>query len=170
MRAHVNTTHPNIRRLLPISTSIGRVRTVESRVWTAPQPSYARRRWKKIDTTGRGYIELHQLLDGSIVQGGTCPLQALEYDYEMFATEAGRGVFAAADLDGDGRIDMAGFSKIVHVRPHPYSTRSKAQHDTRLRMACTMHCLPRATHALACRPRSPHPGLNTSKTLPCALV
>ena len=78
---------------------------------------------------------MHQLLDGSIVQGGTCPLQALEYDYEMFATEAGRGVFAAADLDGDGRIDMAGFSKIVHVRPHPYSTRSKAQHDTRLRMA-----------------------------------
>ena len=98
------------------------MRTVESRVWTAPQPSYARRRWKKIDTTGRGYIELHQLLDGSIVQGGTCPLQALEYDYEMFATEAGRGVFAAADLDGDGRIDMAGFSKIVHVRPQPYST------------------------------------------------
>ena len=115
-RQHDN---PNIRRLLPIFTSIGRVRTVESRFWTALQPSYARRRWKKIDTTGRGYIELHQLLDGSIVQGGTCPLQALEYDYEMFATEAGRGVFAAADLDGDGRIDMAGFSKIVHVRPHP---------------------------------------------------
>ena len=41
VRAHVNTTHPNIRRLLPISTSIGRVRTVESRVWTALQPSYS---------------------------------------------------------------------------------------------------------------------------------
>ena len=116
-----STPHPNVRRLFThtLLTSIGRMRTVESRFWTAPQPSYARRRWKKIDTTGRGYIELHQLLDGSIVQGGTCPLQALEYDYEMFATEAGRGVFAAADLDGDGRIDMAGFSKIVHVRSRP---------------------------------------------------
>ena len=43
-------------------------------------------------------------------------VQGLDYDYEMFATEAGRGVFATADLDGDGRIDIAGFSKIVHVR------------------------------------------------------
>eukprot|EP00964_Phaeocystis_antarctica_P025162 scaffold14121_cov67-Phaeocystis_antarctica.AAC.2 len=43
-------------------------------------------------------------------------VQGLDYDYEMFATEAGRGVFATADLDADGRIDIAGFSKIVHVR------------------------------------------------------
>ena len=52
-------------------------------------------------------------------------MQGLDYDYEMFATEAGRGVFATADLDGDGRIDIAGFSKIVHVRhcfpPHTLS-------------------------------------------------
>ena len=98
-------------------------------------------------------------------------VQALEYDYEMFATEEGRSVFAAADLDGDGRIDMAGFSKIVHVRPHPYRalSPSKAQYYTTCDMHMHMHmartCLPRDTrlaHALACLPRSPHSGLNTS--------
>lgn len=70
-------------------------------------------------------------------------VQALEYDYEMFATEEGRSVFAAADLDGDGRIDMAGFSKIVHVRPHPYSTVSIK--STTLHDMCTWHA--RACHA-----------------------
>lgn len=75
MRVHVNTTQPNI---VGSQNNLDRPHvycSLESRHRTL-QPSYARRRWKKIDTTGRGYIELHQLLDGSIVQGGTCPLQA----------------------------------------------------------------------------------------------
>jgi len=66
------------------------------------------KRWREIDTAGQGYIELHQLL--------VCDsAQVRRYDYEMFATESGRSVFASADLDADGRIDLAGFSKIVHA-------------------------------------------------------
>ena len=95
--------------------------------------------------------------------------QVRRYDYEMFATESGRSVFASADLDADGRIDLAGFSKIVHVR-HPSLftlTRSKnmrahsapppppnpraAQHEQRTqRCCCAAESLPplasRLTH------------------------
>ena len=86
-------------------------------------------------------------------------MQALEYDYEMFATEAGRGVFAAADLDGDGRIDMAGFSKIVHVRPHPYTLTALPQKHNMTHDICTWHA--HATrHARACMP-SPQPAPRT---------
>ena len=85
-------------------------------------------------------------------------LQALEYDYEMFATEAGRNVFAAADLDGDGRIDMAGFSKIVHVRPHPYTLTALPQKH---KMTHDIHnAMPATRHARACMP-SPQPAPRT---------
>ena len=72
-------------------------------------------------------------------------MQALDYDYEMFATDAGRGVFATADLDGDGRIDMTGFSKILHVRPRPSSPLPRSTDSLP-----QSTCVPRTTHALAC--------------------
>ena len=79
-------------------------------------------------------------------------VQGLDYDYEMFATEAGRGVFATADLDGDGRIDIAGFSKIVHVRHRPLITLT-VQHSPKphahvhtCRATTRSHALPTCQH------------------------
>ena len=87
-------------------------------------------------------------------------MQGLDYDYEMFATEAGRGVFATADLDGDGRIDIAGFSKIVHVRHHsPPHTLSVVQHSkarTSQRSHANIACQHAAFTPNAAAPRANH--------------
>merc|ERR1712167_427115 len=66
------------------------------------------KRWDAIDIAGKGTISLQQLKDF----GGS-------FDYSVFATEEGRSLFAGADIDGDGRIDLTGFTKLVHVRVDP---------------------------------------------------
>ena len=86
----------------------------------------------------------------------------------MFATEAGRGVFATADLDGDGRIDIAGFSKIVHVRhrspPHTLSVQY-----SKTRTCQRSHAKVACQHA-AFTPSAAAPRGLISLALPRALV